>query len=131
MRYLFPLLLLTILVTGCTKMPYDIQPSYIPPKNFEGYICEELIKEKKRIYPTFIHLREALDKEFDDNDVMWNYLGFSIVPPLDLTKNNKDKEDELADLTGHLYAIRDKSDELNCEILINLPKRKNLEKSHP
>ena len=129
MRYLFPLLLLTILVTGCAKMPYDIQPSYVPPKTYEGYNCDELIKEKNRIYPTFINLREAMDKEFDNNDKLGNYIGFSIFPPLALTKN--DKEDELAGLLGHLYAIKEKSDELSCEILLILPEWKNFEKSHP
>ena len=106
MRYLFPLLLLSIIVTGCAKSPYAIQPSYVPPKTYEWYNCEELSKENKRIYPTFIHLREVLNKEIDDNDVLGNFLGTSVFPPLDLTKDNKDKEDELADLKGHLYAIR-------------------------
>ena len=60
-----------------------------------------------------------MDKEFDNNDKLGNYIGVSIFPPLALTKN--DKEDELAGLLGHLYAIKEKSDRLSrispCSVL--------------
>jgi len=107
-------------------MPYEIQPTYISPENYAGYNCEELIKEKKRKFPTYMQLYADIEKEIYDNEIMLNYLGFSIFPPrTPRSLKNNDKYDELAYLKGQLYAIQDKSDELNCGLIVVLPPRKN------
>jgi len=122
MKYLFPPLFFLFFFAGCAKSPYQVNPSHVSPATYEGYTCEELSKETNKIYPDYQRVCRELQEELDDNEIMWKYLEFSIFPPR--SPKNNDKYDELADLKGHLYAIKDKSDELNCGILIVLPVRK-------
>ncbi|MFN3933562.1 hypothetical protein [Parvibaculum sp.] len=106
----------SFVLSGCTQRTAQIQSTYVSPKEYDNYSCDELAKERSAILAKAKEIGD-LQEENADADAAF-VAGFLLVsmPLLIGTAFTKDRAAEFAALKGKYEAVDRAQYEKRCDV---------------
>lgn len=108
--------LLCAAYTGCAANPDKVDARYTSPNQFQGWSCEQLVDERKRL-ASEVQRVTGLQKENAEADVALMAVGLIVFwPALFGLAATKDRKDELARLKGEYEAVDESAKNKQCAL---------------
>ena len=109
-------LALIVATTGCATSTRDLAPSYASPMMYQGYDCEQIAAESRRLQISIAEVGARVDQAAG-NDAKLVGAALILWPTLFFLGGTKDKEAEYKTLKGQMVALQQASTEKRCSVL--------------
>ena len=119
-------LLLSVLVAGCSKRPQSVSGSYISPLAYQHYSCDQITLEMQRVANKVAEVT-GVQRSKATSDAVATGVGVVIFWPALFFLMGSDKEQELARLKGESETLEQIAIQKNCHQLIQQIERERKE----
>lgn len=106
----------SVVLAGCTPSTSEIRGSYVSPKEYSDYTCDELAEERQKL---IAEAKEIGDLQEENAEMDKAFVaGFLLVsmPLLVGTAFTKNREEEFALVKGKFQAVHEMQYDKNCEV---------------
>ena len=104
------------LLAGCASSAEDIKASYVSPVAYQGYTCDQLSQEARRVSAHAAQASGEQDSKRTSDTVATTAAVVVFWPALFLMKGDGANAAELARLKGEMDAIEESSIQKKCQI---------------